>query len=245
MRYRALGLRGALKASALSAGIIAALSLGTVGSARATTIYLDLGDSPHITSKVTNSFAALDGIALQGQTLSLDFRFSKGEFVRLFTITSDPFVALVRLQTNSPGMLDFLNGTGFLVDKHGHPFEQPQQLGSASGDDGSLAAGLFPLLPGDLQRPLDFFGIHFDLTLPMSHSISITGEEFVFSSDSGHPFGVGPGVPRDIIPDQGSTLPLLSLASLTLILAQLRLTRVGGTPTLYSGTEFGAGSAQE
>src|SRR5947209_1680566 len=142
MRYRALGLRGAVKASALFAGIIAALSLGTVGSARAARIDLDLGVSPHITSKVTNSFAALDGIPLQGQTLSLDFRFSKREFVRLFTITSDPFEALLKLQTNSPGMLDFLNGTGFMVDKHGHPLEQPQQLGSVSLDDGSLAAGL-------------------------------------------------------------------------------------------------------
>lgn len=245
MRYRALGLRGALKASALFAGIIATLSLGTVGSARATTIYLNLGDSPHVTSKVANSFTALDGMALQGQTLSLDFRFSHEEFVRLFTITSNPFVALLKLQTNSPGMVDLLNGTGFLVGKHGHPLEQPQQLGSASGDNGSLAAGLFPLLPGDLQRPLDFFGIHFDLTLPMSRSISITGEEFLFSSDSGRPFGVGPGVPLDIVPDEGSTLLLLSLASLTPILVQLRLTRVGGTPTLYSATEFEAGSARE
>jgi hypothetical protein len=244
MRYKALSSRSALKASALFVGIIAALGLGTVGSARATTIDLDLGDSPHITSKVADSFAALDGIALQGQTLSLDFRFSRGEFVRLFTITSDPFVALLKLQTNSPGMVGFLSGTGFLVGKHGHPLDQPQQLGSASGD-GWLAAGLFPLLPEDLQRPRDFFGIHFDLTLPVSSSISITGEEFLFSSDRNGPFGVGPGVPRDIVPDQGSTLLLLSLASLTLILAQLRLTPVGGTPTLYSATEFGAGSARE
>jgi hypothetical protein len=227
MHYRALSLRSALKASALFAGIIAALSLGTVGSARATTIDLDLGGSPHVTSKVTNSFAALDGITLRGQTLSLDFRFSHGKFVRLFSITSNPFVGLLKLQTDSPGVLDFLNGTGFLVDQHGHPLQQPQHLGSASGDDGWLAAGLFPLLPGGLQRPLDFFGIHFDLTLPVSPSISITGEEFLFTSDRDGPFGVGPGVPRDIVPDEGGTLLLLSLASLALIPAQLGLTRVG------------------
>src|SRR5438132_4834193 len=209
MRYKVLGLRGALKESALFAGIIVALSLGTVGSARATTIDLDLGVSPHITSNVTNSFAALDGIALQGQTISLDFRFSHGEFVRLFSITSNPFVALFELQTNSSGTVDFLHGTGFLVDKHGNPLEQPQKLGSASGSNGSLAAGLFPLLPGDLQRPLDFFGIHLDLKLPAAPSISITGEEFLFNSDRNAPFGVGPGVPSDIVPDQGSALLLL------------------------------------
>jgi hypothetical protein len=227
MRYRALSLRGAVKRSALFVGIITALSLEAIGSARATTIDLDLGTPPQVTSKVANSFDALTGIALQGQTLSLDFTFSHGEFVRLFTITSNPFVGLLKLQTNSPGMLDFLNGTGFLVDQHGNPLEQPQQLGSASGDNGSLAAGLFPLLPGDLSRPLDFFGIHFDLTLPVSPFVSITGEEFLFRSDSNRPFGVGPGVPTDIVPDQGSTLLLLSLASLGLIPARLRLTRVG------------------
>ncbi len=183
MRYRALSSRGAVKRSALFVGIIAALSLEAIGSARATTIDLDLGTPPHVTSKVTNSFDALPGTALQGQTLSLDFTFSHGEFVRLFTITSNPFVARLKLQTNSPGRLPFLNGTGFLVDQHGNPLQQPQQLGSASEDNGSLGAGLLPLLPGGLQRPLDFFGIHFDRTLPVSPSISITGEEFLFRSD--------------------------------------------------------------
>ena len=179
--YRALSSHRAVKASALFAGIIAALSLEAIGSARATTIDLDLGTPPHVTSKVTNSFDALTGTALQGQTLSLDFTFSHGEFVRLFTITSNPFVGLLKLQTNSSGMLDFLNGTGFLVDQQGNPLQQPQQLGSAAGNNGSLAAGLFPLLPGDLQRPFDFFGVHLDLTLPVAPSISITGEDFCSS----------------------------------------------------------------
>jgi hypothetical protein len=226
MGYKALSLRDVFKASALFAAIIAVASLGTVRSTQATTIDLNLEGAPHITSKVENSFAALNGIALQGQTLSLDFTFSNGKFVRLFSITSNPFVGLLKLQTNSPGMVDFLNGTGFLVDKHGHPLERPQQLGSASGD-GWLAAGLFPLLPGNLHRPLDFFGIHFDLTLPVSPSISITGETLLFSSDDKRPFGVGPDVPSDLVPDEGSTLLLLSLASLGLIPVRLRLTRVG------------------
>jgi len=223
MRYRALTSRGAVRVSALLAGIIATLSLGTVGSARATTIDLDLGTPPHVTSKVTNSFAALNGTALHGQTLSLDFTFSHGEFIRLFTVTSNPFVALLKLQTNSSGMVDFLSGTGFLVDQHGNPLGQPQLLGSASGDNGSLAAGLFPLLPGDVQRPLDFFGVHFDLTLPASLSTSITGEKFMFKSQGNGPFGVGPGIPSDIVPDHGSTLVLLSLALLGPILTRVRL----------------------
>jgi hypothetical protein len=131
------------------------------------------------------------------------------------------------LQTNAPGLLDFQPGTGFLVDQQGNPLQQPQQLGGASKDNGSLAAGLFPLLPGDLQRPLDFFGIHFDLTLPVAPSISITGERFLLMSDLNGPFGVGPGVAPDIVPEQDNTLLLLSLASLGLIPARLLLTRVG------------------
>jgi len=217
MRYKALRSRGAVKVSSIFAGIIAAVSLGAIGSARATTIDLDLGTPPHVTSKVTNSFDALNGTVLQGQTLSLNFTFSNGEFVRLFTITSTPFVALLKLQTNSPGTLDFPSGTGFLVDQHGNALQPPQELGSAAGDNGLLAAGLLPLLPGDLSRPLDFFGIHFDLTLPVSLSVAITGEEFLLKSDGNAPFGVGPGVPSDIVPDGGSTALFLATTLAALI----------------------------
>src|SRR5438270_7804891 len=182
MRYRALSSRSVVKGSALFAAIISAVNLGAVVSARATTIDLDLGTPPHVTSNVTNSSDALNGTGLQGRNLSLDFTFSHSEFVRLFTVTSSPFVALLKLQTNSSSMVDFLSGTGFLVDQQGNPLQQPQQLGSASGNNGLLAAGLFPLLPGDLQRPLDFFGIHFDLTLPTNRFVVITGEDFMFKS---------------------------------------------------------------
>jgi hypothetical protein len=157
MRYRALGSRRVVNASAFFAGIMAALSLGAIGSARATTIDLDLGTPPQVTSSVANSFDALNGIGLHGQTLSLDFTFSHGEFVRLFTITSSPFMALLKLQTNSSGTVDFLHGTGFLVDEHGNPLEQPQRLGSASGSNGWLAAGLFPLLPAGRIKSTPYY----------------------------------------------------------------------------------------
>ena len=217
MRYRALSSRSVLKGSALFAAVISAVSLGAVGSARGTTISLDLGTPPRVTSQVTNSFDALNGTALQGQTLSLDFTFSHGEFVRLFTATPAPFVALLKLQTSSSSQVDFLSGTGFLVDQQGNPLQQPQQLGSASGDNGLLAAGLFPLLAGDLSRPLDFFGVHFDLTLPTSPLIVITGEDFLFKSGGNAPFGVGPGVPADIVPESGRTALFLAITLAGLI----------------------------
>ena len=228
MSYRASSSRSVVKGSTLFAGIVAAASLGVIGSARATTIDLDLGTPPNVTSHVTNSFDALNGTALQGQTLSLDFRFSHGEFVRLFSVTSTPFVALLKLQTGSFSNVDFLSGTGFLVDHQGNPMQPPQQLGSASGNNGLLAAGLFPLLPGDLSRPLDFFGLHLDLTLPMSPFVVITAEDFLFKSDRNAPFGVGPGVPSDIVPDSGSAFLLLCLGVIGLL---------GGVRTLDSFLE--------
>ena len=220
MRYRALSSRGVGNASAFFAGVMAALTLGAIGSARATTIDLDLGTSPHISSEVVDSFDVFDGKHLQRQTLSLDFTFSHGEFVRLFTSTSTPFIALLRLQTNGTEFGNF-GGTGFLVDQHGNPLQPPQQLGIASGNNGLLGASLHPLLPGDLQRPLDFFGIHFDLMLPLDPLVSITGEQFWLMSE--RPFGVGPGVPSDFVPDSGSTLLLFGIASFGLL--ALRQTR--------------------
>ena len=54
--------------------------------------------------------------------------------------------------------------------------------GIASGSDGTLCIGLFPLA-GDktgapfygLQRPLDFYGVHFDLTFPSSPLNAVIG----------------------------------------------------------------------
>jgi hypothetical protein len=181
-----------------------------------------LGNAPRLTSNVTNSFDALNGTLLQGQTLSLDFTFSSDEFVRLFTVTSSSFVALLKLQTTGLGPNDFLTGTGFLVDHNGNPVEPPETLGAASGSS-ILAAGLFPLLSGDLQRPTDFFGIHMDLTLPLNTSVSITGEELLLMSEHNGPFGVGPGLPPDVVPEQGGTLLFQSLGFLALILARFRL----------------------
>jgi hypothetical protein len=97
--------------------------------------------------------------------------------------------------------------------------------GSASGHD-LLGIGLFPLLKdkngtpnNDLPRPLDFFGIHFDLTFPdtLNPSIHVTGGEFGLFSDPGRVFGVGPGIPRDIVPDSDGTLLLLSVSVIGLL----------------------------
>ena len=213
-----------LRALALTLSVVC--SNFCLPSAHATHIDISLGASPNVTSDVAASFAALNGVALQGQTLSLDFFFSNGAFVRLFSITSDSFHAQLTLQTSGMGQVGFLSGTGFLFDQHGNPLDPAQSLGSASGDDGSMAAGLFPLFGSGLSRPSDFFGVHLDLTLPDNPSVAITSSGgFTLLSDSGFPFGGGPGVPPDITtPDAGSSFLLLWLGSLGLILVRIRLT---------------------
>jgi len=217
-------------ASALFAGIIAALSLEAIGSARATTIEINLGPPGKLPTSVAVPFTDLNGTSLSHQHLSLDFVFSGNQFVRLFSVTTD-FEVAVKLQTNSPGSPGFLmNGTGFLREQLGNPIQPPQDLGAADSSDGWTGAGLLPLFPGSgaPNRPFDFFNVHFDLTLPNNSPFQVTGSELeLVALGLGGPFGVGPHLPTDIVPDQGSTLLLLSLASLTPILAQLRVTRVG------------------
>jgi len=57
--------------------------------------------------------------------------------------------------------------------------------------------------------------------LPLDPLVSITGEQFWLMSE--RPFGVGPGVPSDFVPDSGSTLLLFGIASFGLL--ALRQTR--------------------
>jgi hypothetical protein len=221
-----LGLRSAAKTRVFFAGIIATVILGTIGFAQATTINFELGNSPRLTSKVSNTFDVLNGMPLQRQHISLDITFPSNEFVRLFTVTNNLFEALLKLQTTDRGFPEFLKGTGYLIDQNGNPVEPPEKLGLASEDNGILAAGLLPLLSGDLQRPVDFFGIHLDLKLPRDRFVSITGGELMLTSEPRGPFGVGPGVPPDVLPDQDGTLVLLSLSLLGLILARFPLTQL-------------------
>jgi hypothetical protein len=195
--------------------------------ARATTIQVDLGPSGIFTD-VDVPFSDLNGVSLSGQTLSLNFIFSPSQFVRVFSVTSDLEVSL-KLQTNSSGLVGFVSGTGFLSDQQGNPLQPPEKLGSASSSDGRMFAGLFPLDPGTgvPNRPFDFFDVHFDLTLPNNPSFQITGSEFeLLDSGPNGPFGVGPGIPADLVPDAGSTLFLLALGLVVPVLTtRLRLTQ--------------------
>src|SRR4026207_1413206 len=125
--------------------LILVQAFSIVEVARATTIQVNLGPSPTLTTSLAIPFTDLNGTSLSGQNLSLDFVFTGPQFVRLFSVTATDFELSVKLQTNSPGNPGFLDGTGFISDKLGNPLQPPQILGSASSSDGSMLAGLFPL----------------------------------------------------------------------------------------------------
>lgn len=212
---------------------IAALTLALTFAPKvtATDIPIGLGPPGHLRTHASHDFSELDGTALSGQTLSVDFLFSNNQFVRLFTTTTDSFSALVTLDTNGSGDLGSdIHGTGLIFDSGRNALQSPETLGAASGDDASLSVGLLPLLSGPLQRPVDFFGVHLDMTLPdltqTNPSLIIIGGEFelIASHINGDDlFGVGPGVPPDIVPDTGRASLLLAIGLVSLIAIGLRL----------------------
>lgn len=204
-------------------GALAALVVSFAGTALADPIKVDLGPSHTVTTQTTPySFDDLNGTLLNGEALSVDFSFLNDEFVRIFSVTSPTFQASIKLQTNSLGFVGFLEGSGYLIDINGNPIPGYGITGSASGSDGSMIIGLFPLLKDedgtpndDLLRPFDFYGVHYDLMFPdvNDDSIFVTSGDFWLSSPGGV-FGVGPGIPEDIVPESGGTLPLLGLGLL-------------------------------
>jgi hypothetical protein len=160
----------------------------------------------------------LNGTEFNGQNVQLDILFN-GFFVRAFTQTQKlhdlgvdlflpylPFWPGVIPPPNSPDV----TGTATLLDALGQPIGSPITL------DHFLDGG--PTFEPDVQlffrpdfanTPTDFYGIRYDLQLSDSpgkmFAVAPRQDELALFGF----FGVGPGVPRDIVPDAGSTLALL------------------------------------
>jgi len=225
---------------------VASLFVAPLAFATAIPIQVDLGPTGVVFGSRTVDLPA-PNVQFQGQNIVFDFSFRNGEFIRLFTATkSFQMDAFFRINNAPLPPLNFA-GSGYLTDNLGGQLGPAVSLQAFPVTDLVSEVGVdFLLRPLTSNAvPADVYGIHLDLTLPDSPGFGFGIGPFGGVTFDGNVFGIGPGVPHDIVPDQGSTLLLLSLASLTLILAQLRLTRVGGTPTLYSATEFGAGLARE
>jgi len=197
----------------------------SIGTANAIPITVNLGPPVHQTTQTgPHSFVELNGTQLAGQTLSLDFSFAGDQFVRISKTTSSAFDVNLAFHTNGSSLLGFLDGTGYLTNINGNPIPGFGITGSASSDSGDLFIGLFPLVKNDngtpntdLHRPLDFYDVHFNITLPDNPSFFITGADVTLFSSSNHPiqgFGIGP-----FVPDSGNTALLFGLA-VVVVLAQ-------------------------
>ena len=190
---------------------VALLTLASSEAVRGITIPINLGPPGTLATDTTISFSDLNGTGLVGQNLSVDFVFTSSEFVRLFTVTTD-FSVFMTLQTSSSSSVGFLSGTGYLTDSLGNALELPETLGRASSSTGAMTIGLSPTV----GRPIDFYGVHLDLTFPTNPAV-VTGGQFQLLSNTG-PFGIGPGLPANIVPDTGSTAILLGLGFFGIIL---------------------------
>jgi hypothetical protein len=194
--------------------------------AQAITIEINLGTSSTLSYDRTVAFESFNGTPLLGQNLSVDFTFMDQEFVRLFSVTT-AYETSLTLQTDGSGMVGFLDGTGYLVDANGNPLHTPQDLGSAASSDAWICAALYPLWSNELAAPTDSYGVHYDLTLPNNPQVMVTAATLrLQAAGSAGPFGIGPDLPANIVPDSVNTLLLFGM-SLTGVIG-MTLSRIPG-----------------
>ena len=198
--------------------VFAVLVLAGTAKLQATTIEIDLGPPAVYTG--TNAqvgpiaFSDLNGLAVNGSSVSLNFFFTNNEFVTLFANTASLFDVSVTLLTNAgtfPGLVT--NTSAYLVDQNGNAIPGFGIVGRSDSSSGSTSVGFFPLLADsngtpnpNLTFPLNFYGVHFGFTLPNDPSVSVIGGDFTLFGNGGQSsqFAVGP-----LVPDSGNTWLLL------------------------------------
>ena len=184
----------------------------------ATPLWLDLGPTGVVHNRTVDSGAP--DVQFAGQNIDIDFSFQNGQFIRLFTATKNSFQidAFFRINNAPLPALNFA-GSGFLTDSHG------AELGPAVTLEAFPVTHHFHQVGVDLVlRPLtsdvvpdDVFGIHLDLTLPNCPGFGFGDGPPGGVTFDGNIFGIGPGIPRDIVPDFGSTALFLTIALVGLI----------------------------
>jgi hypothetical protein len=176
-------------------------------------IPIDLKSDSKTLSSLEADLAA-PNVQFQGQTIAMDFSFQNGQFIRLFTATKSFQIDTFLRINNAPLGLNF-TGSGFLEDNQGGALGSTITLQAFPVTDLNSQTGVDLLL-----RPLasnavpgDAYGFHLDLTLPDSPGFGFGhGPDGDVRFDA-NIFGIGPppGIPRDIVPDGGSTALLLAI----------------------------------
>jgi len=103
-----------------------------------------------------------------------------------------------------------VSGTATLLDSFGQPIGSPSPLDEGlEGGPSFQPDVVLSFTPDFATTPVDIYGIGYDLQLSDSpgkmFAIAPRQDAILF----GGFYGVGPGIPRDIVPDAGSTLGLL------------------------------------
>jgi len=207
--------------------VAAFLVLGSV--AAATPLCVDLGPTGVVHNSRTVDLGA-PNVQFAGQNIDIDFSFQNGQFIRLFTATKNSFQidAFFRINHAPLPALNFA-GSGFLTDSHG------AELGPAVTLEAFPVTHHFHQVGVDLVLrpltsdvvPVDVYGFQLDLTLPNCPGFGFGDGPpggVTFAADV---FGIGPGVPRDIVPDFGSTALFLTIARGGLTSIRASLTSAG------------------
>jgi hypothetical protein len=144
-------------------------------------------------SDVDLSSSDLNGIVLQGQTLSLDLVLTDAVLARLFLLATDQLGVLLNVHTNAgtfPGNAG--PTTGFLLNPDGTPLHAPIIAGRGQSDDGTFSMGLVSFTPALLggANVVDISGVHFDTTFPNTGFV-VTDAQLRFSIHSGNQIEFG------------------------------------------------------
>jgi hypothetical protein len=175
---------------------------------------VNLGPTGVVYNSRTVDLAA-PSVQFEGQTIGIDFTFQNGQFIRLFTATKHTFQidAFFRINNAPLPPLNFA-GSGFLTDNQGAKIGPPVALEAFPVTDLFHEIGvdlvLRPLTSNAV--PADVFGVHWDLILPNSPEFGFGDGPVGGVTFTANVLGIGPGVPRDIVPDVGSTALFLTIA---------------------------------
>lgn len=161
-----------------------------------------LGNSPFA---LNLAFSALNGTAVDGQSLSLDFIFADEKWI--YTSSNNHGVLLMLQTTNvGPVIPTDVPGSGSFLDDGGNSIGGPMSLYQGTTNNGGLlAASLYSGAAMNLLNPIvgpfAYYGLHYDITLPTMSGTTITSAQLrVIQSDFVS------------VPDHGSSLAMLAIA---------------------------------
>ena len=162
-----------------------------------------------------------------GQTIQLDFNFQSGEFIRLFTGTNF-FQTDIFFRINSAPIPQIFTGSGYLTSFNGDALGPRVILQAFPVTDMQSQIGVDLLLRPltSFAVPADAYGIHLELTLPDSPGFGFVNSPgpgaIVFD---GNLFGIGPGIPVDLVPEVNNTIALFAVALAALTAARISFRR--------------------